>query len=61
MGGGAAADVAEGGRWLWHPDGEGAKAGEGGPGWGVVQEYAPLQAESWEIRVSGTGPLLPRY
>lgn len=44
MGGGAAADVAEGGRRPRHPDGEGAKAGEGGPGWGGPEiRSAPSQ------------------
>lgn len=28
---------------------------------GGVQEYAPLQAKSWETEVWGTGPLLPRF
>lgn len=40
-GGGAAADVAEGGR---HPDGEGAKAGECGPGWGSTNRPPPSQS-----------------
>lgn len=61
MGGGAAADVAEGGRRPRHPDGEGAKAGEGVVLGGGVQKYAPLQAKSWETEVWGTGPLLPRF